>query len=311
MARRLLLISLLLLVWTGAARADLKKDAGLALLGYGRKLGNELFLHISAAAVVKWLEEHIWSPDSDHRQRPEDPQIQDVLRKMCVDNVFLLQLDPEVAAGLRCQPDCQACIRFFDQPDRSIAGCTVVIQSQRERGASLAAAFMDRGLAYYFKSQFDSAIRDYNIAIEINPVEAAAFYNRGIAYAEKHDYAPAMRDFDNAIALSSNDPERRKWAFYNRGEAYMRQEKWDLAIPDLDRAIDLDPTFGNALAERGDAYNMKGDYARAIGDLSRPSLPDAGQRGGDAHVGYVTRNLYRTFYGDTVTNIAKWLDSRS
>jgi phosphoglycerate dehydrogenase-like enzyme len=29
------------------------------------------------------------------------------------------------------------------------------------------------------------------------------------------------------------------------------------------------------------------------------------------HIGYVTRNLYRTFYGDTVANIAKWLDSRS
>ena len=28
------------------------------------------------------------------------------------------------------------------------------------------------------------------------------------------------------------------------------------------------------------------------------------------HVGYVTQNLYRTFYGDTVANIAKWLDSR-
>src|ERR1700722_7966610 len=29
------------------------------------------------------------------------------------------------------------------------------------------------------------------------------------------------------------------------------------------------------------------------------------------HIGYVTQNLYRTFYGDTVANIAKWLDSRS
>jgi len=26
---------------------------------------------------------------------------------------------------------------------------------------------------------------------------------------------------------------------------------------------------------------------------------------------YVTRNLYRTFYGDTVANIARWLDGRS
>jgi phosphoglycerate dehydrogenase-like enzyme len=29
------------------------------------------------------------------------------------------------------------------------------------------------------------------------------------------------------------------------------------------------------------------------------------------HVGYVTRNLYRTFYGDTVANVVKWLDGRS
>jgi phosphoglycerate dehydrogenase-like enzyme len=28
------------------------------------------------------------------------------------------------------------------------------------------------------------------------------------------------------------------------------------------------------------------------------------------HLGYVTQNLYRTFYRDTVANIAKWLDSR-
>ena len=27
------------------------------------------------------------------------------------------------------------------------------------------------------------------------------------------------------------------------------------------------------------------------------------------HVGYVSRNLYRTFYGDTVSNIRKWLDT--
>jgi phosphoglycerate dehydrogenase-like enzyme len=29
------------------------------------------------------------------------------------------------------------------------------------------------------------------------------------------------------------------------------------------------------------------------------------------HVGYVTRNLYRTFYGDTVANIVKWLDGQN
>ena len=29
------------------------------------------------------------------------------------------------------------------------------------------------------------------------------------------------------------------------------------------------------------------------------------------HIGYVARDLYRTFYGDTVKNITRWLDQRT
>jgi phosphoglycerate dehydrogenase-like enzyme len=29
------------------------------------------------------------------------------------------------------------------------------------------------------------------------------------------------------------------------------------------------------------------------------------------HIGYVSRELFRTFYGDTVRNIAAWLDQRA
>ena len=28
------------------------------------------------------------------------------------------------------------------------------------------------------------------------------------------------------------------------------------------------------------------------------------------HIGYVSRDLYRTFYGDTVKNITQWLDQQ-
>jgi phosphoglycerate dehydrogenase-like enzyme len=29
------------------------------------------------------------------------------------------------------------------------------------------------------------------------------------------------------------------------------------------------------------------------------------------HIGYVTEDLYRTFYGDAATNIAKWLEANA
>ena len=47
----------------------------------------------------------------------------------------------------------------------------------------------NRGVAYAEKSCFDSAIKDYNIAIELKPDGFAEGYNnRGVTYSDKGEY---------------------------------------------------------------------------------------------------------------------------
>ena len=50
-----------------------------------------------------------------------------------------------------------------------------------------------------------------------------------------------------------------------RGSAYARQKKqYDKAIADFSKAIDLDPERPTHWADRGHAYALKGDMARAM-----------------------------------------------
>ncbi|MGH6974104.1 MAG: tetratricopeptide repeat protein, partial [Stellaceae bacterium] len=57
-------------------------------------------------------------------------------------------------------------------------------------------------------------------------------------------------------------------AFYDRGNAYDDKGEYDKAIADYTQALQLDPRHETALVNRGLAYKHKGDYDRAIADFN-------------------------------------------
>ena len=58
-------------------------------------------------------------------------------------------------------------------------GCAKVQQPKLED----AEAYLNRGVAYGHKGQYDKAISEFTKAIEINPRDAEAYYNRGLSYS--------------------------------------------------------------------------------------------------------------------------------
>ncbi len=90
---------------------------------------------------------------------------------------------PAVAAS---RADWDACKK--DDPDRSIAACTRIIQGRGETAKNSAIAHHERGLAYRSKGDFDRAIANYSEAIRLDPKLAAAYNNRGNAYKNKGDF---------------------------------------------------------------------------------------------------------------------------
>ena len=69
-----------------------------------------------------------------------------------------------------------------------------------------------------------------------------------------------------STSLTAQD---RVVALSNRAVGYRRQQDVDRAIADYNEALSLDPRFTWALNGRGGAYVERGDYARAIVDLTQ------------------------------------------
>src|SRR6266704_3602357 len=68
------------------------------------------------------------------------------------------------------------------------------------------------------------------------------------------------------IQLGQETTKGLALAFSNRGDAYNSKREYDRAIQDLDQAIRLDPNYARAFVSRGDAYRHKREYDRAIQD---------------------------------------------
>ena len=95
--------------------------------------------------------------------------------------------------------------------------------------------YYSRGLAYYDKKDYDSAIKDYNQALIIDPKYAYAYYSRGVAYYNKKDYDSAIKDYNQALIIDSKDAN----AYNNRGLAYFGKGRKDKAIEDFKKVLEL------------------------------------------------------------------------
>jgi len=72
---------------------------------------------------------------------------------------------------------------------------------QKQNEPKDAKFYIDRGITYGEKGQYDQAIDDFNKALEIDPKSAGAYYNRAIAYYFKKEYDKSCNDIKKAQDL--------------------------------------------------------------------------------------------------------------
>jgi tetratricopeptide (TPR) repeat protein len=161
-------------------------------------------------------------------------------------------------------------------PDLQISFCVVAIQSSNYSANNLARAFPfnQRGVAYYAKREYDRAIADFSVAIQIHPRYVIAYINRGNSYDRKGEYVSAIEDYSKAIEI---DPQYAL-AYNNRGNSYKKKHDYDQAIADFDEAIRLSSQDAVAFHNRAITYAYKGQYDRAIDDLRQVLSIDPSNR---------------------------------
>ncbi len=149
--------------------------------------------------------------------------------------------------------------------------------------------YVNRGFAYLAKGNYDSALADFNQAIQLQPNSIFAYLNRSAVYFAKQDYDRALTDLNQVIQLQPNfDLANFDLAYVKRGSVYYFKGDYDRALTDLNHAIQLQASSASSYAVRGEIYFQRDDFDRAIADSSQaiklqPNLVDAYRNRGKSY----------------------------
>jgi len=128
-----------------------------------------------------------------------------------------------------------------------------------------------RALNYYDSKQKDKAMKDVDMAIQLDPTNPMGYFARAAIYNSEKEFRLALKEADAAISL---DPFHADSLMLRAKLNYLLSFDKDKAISDYSRVIDVDPSREEAYLQRGELYACKigdsFDYVdKAISDFDK------------------------------------------
>jgi tetratricopeptide (TPR) repeat protein len=122
----------------------------------------------------------------------------------------------------------------------------------------VAYAHVNRGSFYREAGDYNRALADLNLAVELDDI-ANARIQRGLVHRQSGNAAAAIEDYNKALEHSPGDIQ----ALVNRGNALLDTRRFREAISDFDKVLAEEPTNVRAATNRAIAFASLGDYANA------------------------------------------------
>jgi len=153
-----------------------------------------------------------------------------------------------------------------DAPAADIARAERLVEQALAKSSRNPLAHFAKGQLLRALGRPEEAIPEYKMALASNRnwVDALAAIGRCKILIGKID--EAIRDLEQAIRISPRDPFVGYW-YLRLGEAYLLQAHVDEAIVWLEKARNLSPALALFRTYLASAYGLKGDVARAAGEL--------------------------------------------
>ena len=127
-------------------------------------------------------------------------------------------------------------------------------------------AYLSRGQCYEQIKQYDSALKDYNAAIQMNPDYSDALFQRSLLFHTiKNDPKKAITDIDKVLSLKPNYYD----AFLLRAVIYETLQKYQESISDYSKAIELKGDDWNSYFKRAMVYFKINKEDECLKDLNQ------------------------------------------
>ena len=115
------------------------------------------------------------------------------------------------------------------------------------------------------KSDLGEAVEYYNLSLEFDDNNFQTYYWRGRALVGLKDFQSALSDFQTAIEINPHHYESYRMLDY----IYSRQRQWNKIISYWDRFLELEPDHAGAYYERSGTHYHNKDMESAISDLMK------------------------------------------
>jgi len=150
-------------------------------------------------------------------------------------------------------------------------------------------AYYQIGAAQYNAGNKQAAIENFNQVIRINPENADAYVFRGFVRYQQGDKQGALADYNEAMRLNPNYAD----AYSNRGSVRYEQGDKQGALADYNEAIRLNPNYAIAYSNRGSVRSAQGDKQGALADYN-----EAIRLNPNYAIAYSNRGIVRSDQGD-------------
>ena len=146
-----------------------------------------------------------------------------------------------------------------------------------KRTADVKPCLLLRAVAYCSIQNFDNAIDDLSIYLQIDSTSSLAYWQRAVCQAKINEFnasqgtnvelqsANVLGDLSDAIQLAP----KNAYLYYDRGNLYSLRNDYQRAVDDYTRAIDLEPNLAEAYFNRGLARLHAKKTSEGIADLSK------------------------------------------
>lgn len=124
--------------------------------------------------------------------------------------------------------------------------CEAIIARHPDSIASVE-AYNNLAVLYDKQGDYIHALKNYALAVNLQPEYVAAHYNLGLLFLKQQDWDKALIQFNNVIALDAS-----RWsAHYYVASLYLQQEKLDLAKEHYLEVLSIQPENSDTLCNLG------------------------------------------------------------
>ena len=144
-------------------------------------------------------------------------------------------------------------------------------QNTAKTGKTVQSAHETSGIDLLNSKRYQEAAVYYEQLLRISGPSADNFNHLAVAMVGLKAYDQALRDFSVALSIDPN----KTVVYVNRGNLWFTLNNFDKAILDYSQALAIDSSYVQAYDARAKTYNIIGQYQKAIVDYSKLQTIDA------------------------------------